>query len=738
MADDDLTRYDDVVPKQDANGAVQMEGEQPDEGTAMFQVFGDDKIPVSKKRGSLWKARLDAARKSSAHQKRLRAWKEAVRYYNHDQTRDTSHNDASSVSGTGTSNMRETENIVFANVSALVPMLYTKNPDAEFTAQSEETKQLANLLERLMKKLAGQVSTPGINLKPAVKRNIVMATLANCAWLEVGYTLRDQSSDAAREQLQQLSKQLQDAKTTEEIKEIEGKLIALEQTVDMLQPSGPWRKVRAPWDVFIDPASDDLDLTSTNWIIIRDKMSTMLLRARYGRKDMDSKEWKSLYEPTHVLKAGTDVEDGNITGDNFVLFEKSGNSQSYKEYGYEDEGSFKCAQMTEVFYVWDKATRRCELYSAASWKWPVWVWDDPYRLDTFFPISALSFHTDPVQAYAKGEVTYYLDQQDTLNLMNNEFSRIRGFASSLVAYNKNKVKDTTVLDQMMAGTYDKRTIGLDLDEGDKLSDVVGPLLPVSAEAAKFFDKRPILEAIDRISGVSSVQRGVEYKTNTTNRAIESYESQMQTRADEKMDAIEEHVGRVLWMVAQMCLQFMTAEEVQKLVGTSEGWTQIEPSQIPLMFTPRVVGGSTLKPTTRAKKEQALQMSQVIGQFAKATPAAALVALKVLKEAFGNELVVTDQDWELVMQGIQSQIAAAQAQAQGAAQQGQQQQRPPSGDAGGEATGNVVEQTLMEAGRLLDSLSADMKEQIGVMLARQVPVQQIIGAVISKLEAGAAQ
>ena len=68
------------------------------------------------------------------------------------------------------------------------------------------------------------------------------------------------------------------------------------------------------------------------------------------------------------------------------------------------------------------------------------------------------------------------------------------------------------------------------------------------------------------------------------------------------------------------------------------------------FTPRVVGGSTLKPTSRAKKEQALQISQIIGQFTRATPIAAVVALKVLSQAFDN-VVVSQEDWELIYKGI---------------------------------------------------------------------------------------
>ena len=739
MAEDDLTKFTDVMP---AKGEPSTQGMPAEEDVGpMYQVVGDTKIIVSKKRGALWKARRDE--RTAAVSKLKRAWTEAIRYYHNDQTRDTDSNDATSVSAQGGVNMRETENIVFANISALVPMLYTKNPDAEFTAQSEQTKPLSETLEKLMKKLAAQKSTPGLNLKRAVKRCIVMTTLTNCSWLEVGYTLREQSSEAALEELRVLSEALEKAASQEEIKEVEGKLMALESTIDMLQPSGPWRKVRKPWEVLFDAASPDLGLTDANWIMIEDMMPTMLLRARYGKKQPDSKEWQSLYEPTHVLKGGTQSgADENITGDNFVLFSKEGSGA--KDYGYDDDNAFKCAQMTKVYYVWDKVTRRCELYSDASWKWPVWVWDDPYHLDNFFPITALEFHTDPLRAYAKGEVTYYLDHQDALNVMNNEFSRIRGFASSMVAYNKNLIKDPTELEAVLGGTYDKKAVGFDVPEGEDIRKLFAPLLPPSAEVAKFYDKAQTLASIDRVSGVTSVQRGVEYKTNTTNRAIESYESQMQTRADEKMDAIEEFVGDTLWMVAQMCLQFMTAEEVDVLIGTSEGWEQLDPKKIPLMFTPRVIGGSTLKPTSRAKKEQALQISQIVGQFAKATPAAAIVALKVLSEAFGNEMVISDADWDFIMQGIQQQMQAQAAQTQGP--QGEQQQ--PQGGQGGqpkepgvrqqagdEAVGDIVQKTIMEAGALLDSLPPEMKTQIGVMLARQQPVQQIMAAILSQLDQG---
>ena len=73
---------------------------------------------------------------------------------------------------------------------------------------------------------------------------------------------------------------------------------------------------------------------------------------------------------------------------------------------------------------------------------------------------------------------------------------------------------------------------------------------------QLFDKQPILEAIDRVSSVQPVMRGVEFKTNTTNQAINQYNSVQQTRTDEKIDAVEDFIGQIAWALAQMCLQFM--------------------------------------------------------------------------------------------------------------------------------------------------------------------------------------
>ena len=729
----------------------------------IYRMIGESKIPVSKHRGPLWRSRYDQGK--AAMSKNVDAWNEAYRYYRHDHTRQNAssrHEEDNSTAGKSlTGNFDSTENIVFANVSALVPLLFTKNPDAEFTCEDKADEEQARIVEKLVNVLASKKTTPGLNLKRKVKRNIVSTSLCNLGWFECGYTKREQSSEAALEEIQRLSAELEQAKSQKDIKECEGKLLALEETIDMLTPSGPWVKVRRPDQVIVDPTGTDLDLSGPcNWVMIEDLMYTSLLRARYGRKRPGSDEWESVFSPTNVIKAGVSPDQGDRgQTDNFQLFSYS--SSEHTKYGYSDQRAFFAAQMTKIVYVWDKVTRRVELYNCNDWCYPLWVWDDPYSFDQFFSVVPMEFHTDPISMYAKGEVTYYLDQQDDINIINNEWAKVRKFAAGKVVYDKNSLKDASVLEALIAGTTDENSIGVDLPEGKKLGDVLGPLLPPSADAIKYFDKKPVLETIDRLSGVASVQRGVEYKTNTTNKAIESYESQIQTRADEKMDAIEDSVGTVLWLTAQMCMQFMEKEEVITLIGEEFGskWQTVGADIIRSKFTPRVVGGSTLKPTSRAKKEQALQISQIIGQFTRATPIAAVVALKVLSQAFDN-VVVSKEDWELIYKGIMKEAnspppeqVAQEGQDSQAAQQGadrQQQmviekmkagQQGAQGGAGGAPGGGPqiddIASIVQEVAKLIDGLPQEMKRSLGVQLAQGRSVADIASQMIGQMQHSAA-
>lgn len=717
--------------------------QQEEDDAPQYRMIGDDKIPVSKKYGKIWESRKKSAFARLQTNGDIDRWDTAIDYYRADQITERRANADESRNETGTrltSTGKETENIVFANATALVPALYAKNPKCEVNVEPEELKEFAHTLKHLVNVLIAKKCAPGVNLKPKARRSVLMAVLTNYAYAEVGYTRKEDASETTLVQLQQLAQQLAKAKSKKVITQIEGKLQALEDKVDLLRPEGPWVKFRRPHDVLVDPDADTLD--DARWIMIADYLDTEFLKAVYGQNNSDDEQLKSIYEPTHVLKLDGNDSDG-VDDDiaNFSIFDTT-SDRTFKDYGFNDEDSFKKAQRTKVWYVWDKATRRVYLFSEKDWKWPLWVWDDLYEFDDFFPIVPLEFYTDPTDYTARGEVTYYIDQADALNKINNEFSKVREYIVGKVIYNKNILGENadSIVDAFIDGTNSKRALGLNLPPDTDLSKAFAPMVPQSAHALQtaVFDKQRIMEAIDRVSSVTNVMRGVEFKTNTTNQAIESYNSNTQTRLDEKTDQVEDFIGDIAWKIAQLCCKFMDAETVGKLIGQKHAqvWQQFQPASklddLKTFASVSVVGGSAQKSTSAQKKQQAAQLGQILGQFARATPAALIVALKVMQEAY-DELIITPEEWSMIIQSIQAQMQ------QGQQQQGQAPQQPqPQGQKKPGAEGEQPQQdqganALAQVEQIIDSLPPPVKKELGSLISADIPIKQALATVIQDLQ-----
>ena len=65
----------------------------------------------------------------------------------------------------------------------------------------------------------------------------------------------------------------------------------------------------------------------------------------------------------------------------------------------------------------------------------------------------------------------------------------------------------------------------------------------------------------------------------------------------------------------------------------------------------VIGGSTQKLTTQQKKQEAVQVGQVMAQYVKAAPASALkVSLTMLSKAF-DDFMISEEDWDKIEQEV---------------------------------------------------------------------------------------
>ena len=413
--------------------------------TPVYQVIGESKIPIAKSSGKLW-----LSRKNQALAKRRRddieiGWDEAIRYYRANQFkhRNSVENGKGNRVKTLQDGWTETENIVFSNAVTLVPLMYSQNPRVELTSTSDELQDYTDTVERLLNNIIQVKHSPGINLKPKMRKAILIAHLTNKAWLEVGYTKKANSSEEAINNLTTLATTLEQAKDAKEIQKVEGELSALEDTIDFLNPAGPWVKAKMPHDVIVDPDSVEPDYSDARWMMAREYISTSYLKAKFSTEN-GNKDATSIYDPTHVLKLDSREAENSDDLSTGEIFSNLDEGTEASNYGYEDEDAFNKAQRSAVWKVWDKVTRRIYLFNDKDWVRPIWVWQDEYNLPGFFPFTSIEFHIDPINNEGRGEVSYYLDQQDAINDMVSEENVARHWVRKNGFYDKDSIDQKTV------------------------------------------------------------------------------------------------------------------------------------------------------------------------------------------------------------------------------------------------------------------------------------------------------
>jgi|TARA_R110000822_G_scaffold12978_2_gene46641 hypothetical protein len=678
-----------------------------------YKALGDSIIPVSKATGKVWKSRVSQAMKQTEGVRE--AWSEAIRYYENDQLNHRQGQENASGNTIGNrklnNNITETENVVFANVTTMVPALYARNPEAEFTSNVESKKQLATVTERLVNVLGSRKASPGINLKPKAKRCVVTTLLTNRSWMKIGWTPKTESSEQALADLAKLSKDLEKAKDTKRIVEIEGQIQALEDSIDILQPAGPFAKVKSPFDILVDPNAKEIDLSDANWLIETDMLPTEFILARYARKTKNN-EYKSIYQPTHVMKTTLDGEDGIQDQENYSIFSND-KEETHKSFGFSDQESFDKAKLSKVYFVWDKVTRRVLLFNSNDWTWPIWVWDDPLQLDTFFPYYPLTFFESPNGPLTKGEVSHYLDQQDAINEIADERRRSRKWARRNIFFNTNVISQEDA--QAVLNGDDGTARGLNISPEMRISDVIASVPPPSIQFEKMFDKEDMYRAIDRISSVSTVMRGEQFKTNTNSNAVDANVGASNMRIDEKSDQIEDWIGAIYWGTAQLCLLYMDPETVTNLIGEQAiDWENMTPEEIN-QLSQTVVGGSTKKPTSAAKKAEALEFGQVLGQFVNAAPGPVLkMMMQVMEKAF-DEVTMREEDWQELQAAIEEKAG--------------QEQPPAEGQPGGQ--NDVATASPEQLKEVLAKLPPEAKQQVQSAIQSGVSPEKALQSVMSQ-------
>jgi hypothetical protein len=698
----------------------------------IYKKLHGSRIPVSKHLGKLWQGRIGAGRSSRSRWED--SWDASVAAYSAEQSdhrnpRDGTSGNKRTARRKGESHS-QTENVIFSAIKAIIPAIYARNPTAEFTAtddSDEAQKAWVQALEKLCDTLSSLKQAPGINLKYKVKQAIVAAKLMNLAWIETGYTIKEDSSDAALAELERMSQELEQADSTKRIQEIEGQIVALEEAVNTLAPSGPYTRYYSAKDLLVDPEAMEPDFADAKWMAACDYLPTAYLNAVYGTKEADNSNVKSIYEPTAVLTATTSSFNKEVhDNSSFKLFD----TNEAAHYGYDDYKSYIAAQRTKCWRIYDKVTRRIFLFADNKWDWPIWVEDDKLELPSFFPFQPLIFNVSPMGPYAFSEVAYVMDQQDAINEINDAERRARMDLQYRVLFDQGSGVTRDAVERVLKGSGPVAE-PIKVPDGKKIDDMFFSPQPNILKAPQLFDVARQRQVIDGILGVTPSLRASEYKTNTTNKAIEQYNATTSSRLDEQIDEIEEFVGRIFYDVAYVCARFMSQEEVANLLGQQYGqvWRRVEdPTELKRMFTMRVVGGSTTKPTSQFKQQIAVQIGQVLGQFAQAAPGSITkIVLKLFEQAY-DEVGISQEDWDHLNAEVDAKLGI---QAKAA------EPPPPSGSngqpsAGGPPNGggSPPAAQLIQA---IEAMPPEAKIALGNAMAKGVPMAQALQQIMQLVQ-----
>lgn len=678
----------------------------------LYKVYKESRIAVGSAVGQYWQKKYEAA--VAAHMAVTDTWDEIIQYYNHSQNKSVDTPRGQFVRGDSS------ENLIYSNLNIMLPAIYSKDPDITCSSPDEEDKPFCKSLEALVNALLKRRDK--IYAKPKIKKAAGMGLLTNFGIFKLDFTRKDDSREVAQQDFLALTDELKKAKSQQDVEMIYGKMEALEENMEVLLPSGFSLANVAPHNLIIDPYAEQPDGLDGGWMIERTFLNTSFMNAAYTEEtSVDSEQAGQRvlrYKPTH--KASFNADQGNRDDGLGMVFTALGASEGAAASDTDDRAAYIATYFTECFYVWDKATRRLMLFQRDDWKWPIWVWDDPLKITRFFPYYIISFGMSTGGTVNVGETAYILDQQDDINDINRQISKIRRTVYDFFYFDSEKInpKEAEKFVDAIRGKRknSKHLIGIKGGEGIDVSKAIQALVPPSIQFEALFNKTPSIEATNRVTNTNDALRGVQYKTNTNEASVNSYQESLRISVGAKVDVIEDAVADLAQSIAEIAIVNMEIEEVEGLIGKklAAGWQQMSVEQFLATYSLELVAGSMEKPNSVFKKKEAVQIAQAIGQFAQAAPGATLrVMLKVLEQAF-TEVVITPEDWAAIDSEIQATM----------------QKGRTDGATGGQEGGQDESGSLEEAAK---NFPPEVKQQIMQMKQGGKSDQEIVAFIKQKAQ-----
>lgn len=634
------------LKEQVVDQVTQFDGEQPEFDTEPVVKTLNDILPqpgmgirVPKTFGKMWEKRIRDVEKANELEHAI--WDKIYTLYRQCGDEGAKFNDEDITYRYRLANATD-ENIIRTNVRTIMRSTYMQNPRVEYTSKDKEDK-LPDTLEYILEYLWNKKNYPGVGMKAHARRWILHGQLTNFGILRLDYQKREGSQQDAIEIITRLEKKLQDKSlSVQKIEDIYAQIQVLYDELPLLEKKG-MKLTNVNSECFgTDAGCTITDLSDATWAYEWFDINTDYMHQKYyfrkGGKWVLRANEKVTTEPVvEGSQASDDVRDSVLET---VL---SGDTEERKK--------VKAKDTTRCYYVYDKVMRRIYLFNSENWEYPLHIEEDDLKLSRFFRHFVLAFG-EPIEGIVQpGEASFYVGQVDEINRVNRKISQIRNSIFGAIIYNKKAVDKNEVvkLIKHLKNPNEVEAFGVGMDPEKKINEQIEVLAPPAMQHKEAFDTSGLRQTIDRIAATTEVDRGGQFKTNTTTDAVAYYEQQKEQIQNVVVDSIEEGMDDIAWAMSEILVSKYSKDEIVELVGAerAEAFQPMTVQEFNQQYRMQLASGSIEKPTSQYKRKEALQIVQGIGQVASAAPMTGLrIMLRVLSNAF-TDFNVTEKDWQML-------------------------------------------------------------------------------------------
>jgi len=654
------------------NGVIDEEmladTDEAEDNTPPYRLVGKSSIPVSRNLGTKYKDQIDNA--LSAFDGQRQSWDAAFKSYRACNDMGVKAGDTTDASGRYFFENNTDENLTRENVKTLLRNTYTANPQIELSTIDSEDNDQIDTLKATINQLLQRPNSPGLNAKSRVRRWVVHAHLTNFGVIKLDFQDKQGSRAEAYENLLATQEKMAKVKDVTELEELYADLAQIEQELPTTREPGMVLTNPQPGMLIIDPDCTQLNLYDAKWTDEIVMLSDAYIQRRFLKKGEDG-VWRRLTD-NKPLGAGFKSGHKNNSQDEDIR-EKVANEILGTT--TEAVASARSKGKTKCHIVWDRLTKQISLWVDGAWDYPLWVYQDDLKLSRFYPYFLLAFNEGLDSIVQEGESAQYRGQEDEVNKINKRVALIRRMAFGQLIFNSKKIDKEEVkkIVNHMKNSNEFDAFGLDFDPEMKLKDMFELFVPPDAQVQALYDKSDLMRVVDRVSAMSPAQRGEQFKTNTTNKAVGTYNAVTASVQNELSDAIEDGMKDLVWAMLELLISKYTKDQVIALVGKKLG-EKFEPMTVEEFnqtFSIDIAPGSTEKPSSAAKKQEAMQLAQAIGQVGQATPMTTLkIMFRMFKSAFSG-IMFTKEDEEMLNKEATANMT------KGQSVPGQQPTQPPA-------------------------------------------------------------